>query len=89
MTALSKEEIVAGLRKLGIHSDPEIDSFLKEYNEYCACEHHPRSRYTFLKSNVIYRTFSERFNHACLSAVTFIGNVLSFPKLRVHNQGKR
>jgi hypothetical protein len=89
MTALSKEEIVEGLRKLGIHSDPEIDSFLKEYKEYCAYERNLQSRRTFQKSKLIYRTFSGRFNHACLSAVTFIGNILSFPKLRVHNQGKR
>ena len=88
MTALSKKEIVAGLKKLGIH-DLEIDSFLKEYKEYCTCENNVHSRQAYQKGNLIHRTFSNRLNQACLSAVTFIGNAFSISKVRVHNQYKR
>ncbi|KPJ98331.1 MAG: hypothetical protein AMK71_11565 [Nitrospira bacterium SG8_35_4] len=89
MAALSKQEIVAGLKKLGIHSDLEIDSFLKEYKEYCTDESTVHSRQAYQKSKLIHRIFSNRFNHACLSAVTFISSVLSVPKVKIHNQGKR
>lgn len=89
MTALSKKEIVTGLNKLGIHSDLEIDSFLKDYNEYCTYENNVHSQQPYQKNKLIYRTFSNRFNKACLSAATFIGNVLSIPKVKVHNQSKR
>jgi len=89
MAALSKQEIVAGLKKLGIHSDLELDSFLKEYKEYCTDERSVHSQQAYAKGNFILRTFSNRFNQACLSAVTFISNVLSVPKVKVHNQSKR
>jgi hypothetical protein len=89
MTALSKKEIVAGLKKLGIHSDLEIDSFLKEYKEYCTDESNVHFQQAYRKNKLMYRSFPNRFNQACLSAVTFIGNVLSIPKVKVHNQSKR
>jgi hypothetical protein len=89
MAALSKQEIVAGLKKLGIQSDPELDSFLKEYNEYCTDESSVHSQQAYEKGNLVLRTFSSRFNQACLSAVTIISNLLSVPKVKVHNQSKR
>lgn len=89
MAALSEKEIVAGLKKLGIHSDPEIDSFLKEYKEYCTVENNIHSRQASRASKIIHRSFSNRFNQACLSAVTLISSVLSVPKLKVQNQSKR
>lgn len=89
MAALSKKEIEAGLKKLGIDSALELDSFLKEYKEYCTYKSKVQYQYTYQKSKLIHRTFSKRFNKACLSAVTFIGNVLSVQKVKVHNQSKR
>jgi hypothetical protein len=89
MTALSKKEIEAGLKKLGIYTDLELDSFLKEYKEYCTYESNVQSQHTYQKSKLIHRIFSKRFNQACLSAATFIGNVLCIPKMKVHNQSKR
>jgi hypothetical protein len=89
MTALSKKEIVAGLKKLGIHSDLELDSFLKEYKEYCTDENNVHSHQAYRKNTLMYRSFSNRLNQVCLSAVTFIGNVLSIPIVKIHNQSKR
>jgi len=34
MSPLSREEILAVLKKLGISSDAEIDSYFREYHEY-------------------------------------------------------
>jgi len=88
MTALSKKEIVAGLKKLGIH-DLEIDSFLKEYNEYRTYEYNVHSQRTYQNGKLFHRTFSNRLNQTCLSVVAFIGNAFSISKVKVHNQSKR
>ena len=34
MAALTKKEILAGLKKLGISSTSELDSYCREYNEF-------------------------------------------------------
>jgi hypothetical protein len=34
--SLTEEEILDELERLGIRSDPEIDSCLNEYQEYCS-----------------------------------------------------
>ncbi len=35
MATLTKREIVAQLMRLGIHTINELESYLREYNEYC------------------------------------------------------
>jgi len=89
MAVLSKKEIVAGLKKLGIHSDLEVDSFLKEYKKYCTYENNVHSQQSCQKNKIMQSTISKRFNQACLSAISFIGNMLSVPKVNVHNRSKR
>jgi hypothetical protein len=36
MTTLTKKEIVAQLKRLGIYSFNELESCLREYKEYCS-----------------------------------------------------
>lgn len=38
MAILTKEEILAGLRKLGISSASELDSYFREYSEYLSLQ---------------------------------------------------
>lgn len=35
MATLTRTEIVTQLKRLGINTLPELESFLREYNDYC------------------------------------------------------
>lgn len=87
MTILSEKEIIAGLQKLGIDSETEVNSFLKEYREYCTHESTLQGTHTYRQRAPLSRTFPYRLRKTCLSALTFLGNVLSIPRVNVHNQG--
>lgn len=36
MATLTKKEVVAQLKRLGINTLHELESYMKEYNEYCS-----------------------------------------------------
>jgi len=89
MTFLSEKEIVEGLKKIGIQGGSELDSFLRDYKEYCIDTGILEVRRSHLNRNPLHRTISRRVNKAWLSAVAFLCTALSVPKANVHNQGKQ
>jgi hypothetical protein len=85
MAALSKEEILAGLKKLGINSTSELKSCLKEYKEY----YQKRDTVPLQKHQEVmedsysnYGTFANRFSQVCHSIVSIIIHSLTLSKVK-------
>ena len=51
MTALTKQEILTQLKKLGVSSDSELITFFEEYEEYSTLrEDHTHSAHVYYRS---------------------------------------
>ena len=76
MAALTKKEILAGLKKLGISSTSELDSYCREYNEFLTLQdirHSPQEYRRKIKCSYPRRGTSTRrtarISHSFMPAV--------------------
>ena len=62
MADLTKKEIIAELRKVGVHSTAEIDIYYREYREYSA--QYSRAYFTKTLQRIRRQLFQRRNEHS-------------------------
>ncbi len=85
MSALTKKEVHAGLKKLGIHSSCELNSYFKEYKKYSTLKstiHYPSEYPEFTENNLADNNNATRgLARYIISIVSLATNFLPISKI--------